>query len=371
MRWAFFILILLHGLIHLMGFAKAFGLAELPQLTQPIPKGVGIAWLVAALAMLAIALLFISATSSWWMAGFVVVLLSQIVIFSSWSDAKFGTVANALVLAGVVYGFASQGPSSFHAEYRRAVHERLAHPVSPSLITEADLVTLPEPVRRYLRLSGAVGEPRVHHFKASWRGRIRAGPNDPWMEFTAQQYNFPGEPARFFLMGASKSGLPVDVFHSFREHSATMRVRLLSLVPVVDASGPKLDRAETVTLFNDLCLLAPAALLDPAIAWEPIDERRVRAYYRVGPNRISALLLFNDGGELVNFVSDDRLAASSDGTQFTQQRWSTPVKDYRNFGPWRVCTRGQGRWHPPEGEFVYFEAELTDLQINGDEGPRR
>ena len=37
MRWVFVVLLVLHGLIHLMGFAKAFGYAALPQLTQP-PK---------------------------------------------------------------------------------------------------------------------------------------------------------------------------------------------------------------------------------------------------------------------------------------------------------------------------------------------
>jgi hypothetical protein len=28
-------------------------------------------------------------------------------------------------------------------------------------------------------------------------------------------------------------------------------------------------------------------------------------------------------------------------------------------------TRGEGRWHPSEGEFVYIELELLDLEING------
>ena len=88
-----------------------------------------------------------------------------------------------------------------------------------------------------------------------------------------KQHNFPHEPARFFFMDATRSGLPVDVLHAFRDRAATMRVRLASLVPLVNAGGPDLTRAETVTLLNDLCLLAPAALLDPAIGWEAIDDR--------------------------------------------------------------------------------------------------
>ncbi len=47
MRWVLIDLLLLHGLIHLMGFAKAFGYAELPQLTQSISREWGVLWLLA------------------------------------------------------------------------------------------------------------------------------------------------------------------------------------------------------------------------------------------------------------------------------------------------------------------------------------
>jgi len=364
MRWLFFGLLAVHGLIHFMGVAKAFRVADLPQLTTPVTRAAGIGWLAAGLALLGTATLFILAPRLWWTVGLPAVLLSQLVISLSWRDAKFGTVANALVLAGVIYGFASQGPLSLRAEYRREVGRRLAQPSAPPPPTEADLAPLPAPVQRYLRLAGSLGQPRVHHFKATWRGRIRGKPDDPWMEFTAEQYNFVGEPSRFFFMEATRSGLPVDVYHAFVGESARMRVRLLSLLSIVDASGPELARAETVTLFNDLCVLAPAALVDPNIRWEPIDARAVRAHYAVGSNTIGALLSFNEAGELADFLSDDRLAASPDGTHFTRQRWTTPVREYRDFGPRRVATRGEGRWHPPEGEFAYFEAELLGLEVN-------
>lgn len=371
MRWVFIALIVVHGLIHFLGFAKAFGFYDPPQLTEGISKRWGVAWLVAGAVMLVTAVLVADSWRAWWAVGLGAVVLSQIVIFSSWADAKFGTVANVLILAGILYGFASEGPPSFLAQYHRAVNERLGQPISPPLVTDTDLAPLPTTVERYLRQAGVVGQPRVHHFKARWRGRIRSGPDDPWMPFTAEQYNFPEEPARFFLMKARRSGLPVDVYHAFHRGSATMRVRLLSLVPIVEARGPEMDRTETVTLFNDICLLAPAELVDPALRWEPIDERSARAHYTVGSNAISAVLSFNEAGELVNFVSEDRLAASADGKEFSPRRWSTPIGTYRNFGPVRVFTRGEGRWHPPEGEFAYIEIELIGLELNGPPGSAR
>lgn len=104
MRWIFFALVLVHGLIHLMGFAKAFGLATLDALTQPISRAMGVIWLIAGLAMLGVAVLFALKSPSWPIAGLAAVVMSQVVIGRSWKDAKVGTIGNVLVLAGCVYG---------------------------------------------------------------------------------------------------------------------------------------------------------------------------------------------------------------------------------------------------------------------------
>jgi hypothetical protein len=37
------------------------------------------------------------------------------------------------------------------------------------------------------------------------------------------------------------------------------------LLPIVQQSGKIMDKAETVTLFNDMCLMAPATLIDKRI----------------------------------------------------------------------------------------------------------
>jgi hypothetical protein len=44
--------------------------------------------------------------------------------------------------------------------------------------------------------------------------------------------------------------------HLFGDTTATVRANVLSSVTVVDASGPEMDRGETVTVFNDLVVLA-------------------------------------------------------------------------------------------------------------------
>ena len=94
MRWIPIALVGVHGLIHLMGFAKGFGFADLPQLTQPISRGWGLAWLIAALLVTTTTAMLVVGARSYWMAGALAVLVSQAVIFSVWRDAWAGTAAN-------------------------------------------------------------------------------------------------------------------------------------------------------------------------------------------------------------------------------------------------------------------------------------
>lgn len=52
-----------------------------------------------------------------------------------------------------------------------------------------------------------------------------------------------------------------------------------NLFKVVDAKGDKMNQAETVTLFNDMCFIAPATLIGKKISWEVLNETTVKGVY--------------------------------------------------------------------------------------------
>jgi hypothetical protein len=327
----------------------------------------GMAWLAAALSLVIAGLMLARAARGWWIVSAVAAAISQAVILSSWTDAKAGTAVNVIILVAAGYGLAAHGPKSYRAQYRRRIEVALTDPVPAGIISDADLAVLPAPVAAYVRHCGAVGEARVVNFRARIHGRIRAGASKPWMSFTGEQVNTYGSaPSRVFLMDATMFGLPLDVLHVFVGPSATVRVTLCSLLPMVNAAGPDMDRGETVTLFNDLCVLAPAALIDAPVTWKSIDPHRVRAEFTNGAHTVSAELVFDDEHELIDFVSDDRSRASADGRHFTPQRWSTPLSAYRDIGGRRIATYGEARWHAPdpEGEFSYLELHVDEVVYN-------
>jgi hypothetical protein len=361
-------LLTVHGLIHLMGFAKGFGYAEFPQLTQPISRGWGVVWLLGSGLVLATAALLARGARSYWIVGALALVVSQVLVVAAWRDAWAGSVVNAVLLIVVAHGFLTEGPWSFHAQFLRDAEAGLSRPVDAPLITEADLTPLPEPVRRYLRVTRAVGQPGVRNYRIRFTGRIRSAPDAAWMPFEAEQRSFADAPTRLFLMRTRMFGVPVQAFHRLIDGHATMRVTAAGVVRIVNDGGDAMDRAETVTLFNDMCILAPGTLVGPSISWEPLDASTARARFTQHGHTITATLFFSADGRLVNFESDDRSRPLPD-SRFADARFSTPLRDYRDFGPLFLAGYGEARWRLPEGEFVYGEFTMRDVVANDTSRP--
>jgi hypothetical protein len=363
MRIALLLLLLVHGLIHLMGFAKAFGYAELAELKLPISRPVGLLWLVSTLLFVTAAALLLFKSEWWWLPAAPALLLSQGLILAAWRDAKFGTFANLLLVLPVVAGLMEARPTSYRHAYRRAVDEGLARHATLPVVTEADLARLPALVQRYLLRAGVAGKPRVRWVRAVFKGGIRMGQDKPWMDFESEQYNFFDQPTRAFYIRATMYGLPVDGLHLFRGPAAVMQIKVASLLQVVDGRGPQMNQGETVTLFNDMCVLAPATLIDPAIRWEPDGPLSVIGHFTNQGITISARLTFDESGDLVDFLSNDRFQ-SADGKTYNAYPWSTPLRDFKDFEGRRLPTYGEALWHAPEGAFAYGRFHLQEIQYN-------
>jgi hypothetical protein len=229
-----------------------------------------------------------------------------------------------------------------------------------TVITEDSIAALPAPVQRYMRLTGAVGKPRVTSIRLMFEAEMFSRPGAAGMRGMAAQYDRFDPPKRLFHMTSRMSGLPVAVLHDYAGHQARMTVRLASLYNVVDLAGDELSRTETVTLLNDLCFFAPSWLTDPRLRWTAIDDRTASVAFTNGPHTVSARLEFNAAGELVNFISEDRGALQGDGT-LRVVPWSTPMRSYRDVGGLRLAGEGEAIWHYPEGDFTYGRMKLTDF----------
>jgi len=363
MKVVFLCIIVIHALIHLLGFFKAFRPARVPQLTQTISRPAGILWLSAAVLLSVAGVLFFLGFRPWWIVGVPAVILSQTLVFLSWREAKFGTAANLVILIPLLIAGADALPSSYRNIFEAEVKKGIGRFSSPSVVTEEDIRHLPPPVQRYLRYAGVVGKPRVRNFRAEFTGKIRRSMESGWMDFSSRQYNFFDEPKRVFYIESSLFGIPFDGLHLYADSQAVMQISVASLFRIVDARGDTMTRGETVTLFNDMCVMAPATLIDTTITWQPIDSLTARATFTNKGFVIGAVLCFNEQGELVDFSSDDRFM-SADGITYKNYRWTTPMKDYGEFDGRRIATRAELIWHTPQGEYMYGKFELAEIRYN-------
>jgi len=226
MRIVFLLIVLLHGLIHFMGFAKAFDYGNMVQFTKEISKPMGLLWLLTGLLFIVSAVLNLIKKDTWPILAIIAVLVSQILIFTVWKDAKFGTIANVIILLAAIIGFAMH---NFENRYKKDVLFAMGTTnFRDEIITEKNLETLPLQVQNYLRYVGVVGKPKIKNVKAMFEGEMRDKGKD-WFRFTSEQYNFFDSPTRLFFMKAKVSGLPTHGYHSYKENRARMLIKLLSL----------------------------------------------------------------------------------------------------------------------------------------------
>ena len=352
------IILFAHGLLHILGFAKAFNYADITQLSKYISKPNGIFWLLTALLFITAAILCLLKKEGWEYVAFAAVVISEVLIISVWHDAKFGTILNIIIF---VFTISSWANFHFEMDFKKDVDNHMAETnfVTNDLLMDADINSLPFPVQKYIRYSGAVNKPKVKNMKIVFDGEMREKGKD-FFKFTSVQYNFFDEPTRLFFMKAKMYGVPVPGYHCYQNKRATMQIKPLGLFNVVNIKGTEMNKAETVTVFNDMCLMAPASLIDKRIVWTAIDSFTAKANFTNGTNSITAVLYFNEQGQLINFISDDRYAVN----EMKQYRFSTPVKDYTQINGRNIWNYGETVWHYPEGEFVYGKFTLKSIEYN-------
>ncbi|HKR04568.1 MAG TPA: DUF6544 family protein [Bacteroidia bacterium] len=362
LRYIISLIIFFHGLIHLIGFAKAFGYGNITQLSKEISKPVGALWFLTAFLFIMSAVQFFLKKDTWWIVCFPAVLFSQYLIITSWYDSRFGTIANVIILIAMIIGY---GTWSFSNKFKNEVTSSMKDDafIAESLLTENDIQSLPEPVKKYLHYTGSVNKPFVKNFKIEFTGQIRKNDKSEWMPFTSKQYNFINASTRLFFMNATMKNLPVAGFHCFKNGDAFMDIRLFSLFRVQYQSGKEMDVAETVTFFNDMCVMAPATLIDKRIKWLEADSNKVKAEFTNNNITITAWLYFNDKGELINFISDDRFAVAENNSM-KRIPWSTPMKDYKTINGFNLAGYADAIYNYPEGNLCYGNFKLTNVKYN-------
>lgn len=366
MRIAVAVLLVVHGLIHLLGFAKAWRLAPVPQLSgatlfavpEPLARAVGSLWLLACLALLGAAAMLLARGAGWWVPAAAGVALSQLLVILAWPDARAGTVANLLLAAAVA---AAAAQARFDRETGLAVRSLLsrAPAAAGAPLRAEELAPLPAPVRRWLLASGAVGRPRARTVHLRQRGELRTAPDQGFMPAEAEQVFTADEPGFVWRVKVRmRRVLPVAGRDSYLDGRGRMLIRPLAAIPLVDASDEKIDQAALLRFLGEM-IWFPSAALASYVSWEPIDDRSARATISWGGASVSAAFSFDERGRFRELNARRWMGA---GPQATLERWLVPATEWREMDGVVVPVKGEVIWKLAAGDFSYYRWEVTALR---------
>jgi hypothetical protein len=94
MKTTLIILMLVHGTIHLFGYSKVLIVLSHRAFQSNLHR---LGWLLSCLLFLASAILLYIHQSSWQILCFIAMFTSQLLITSTWKEAKYGTIGNILL----------------------------------------------------------------------------------------------------------------------------------------------------------------------------------------------------------------------------------------------------------------------------------
>jgi len=368
MRFILTILLAIHAALHVLGFLKWSKLALIPALNARTlfsfsPTGERVfagLWLLALLVLLAAVVFRIAKHDIWWVPALGGVLLSQCLITIAWHDAKFGTIANVLILVPTIIAAAHM---RFGHQVDAEVRALLAQSslVNKSVVERAEIDRLPMPVRRWLETSGSVGRERARSVRLKQSGAMRTAPDSAWMPAMAEQYFSINPPAFVWQIDTTMMGfLPIAGRDKYTAGHGHMLIKAASIVNIVDVADQKIDLGSLLRFLGEMVWF-PSAALSPYITWESIDATSAKATMQDKELAATAIFLFNERGQVVGMRAERYLGGGADA-KLTP--WLVSCSEWRVFEGIEIPSRGSVGWSLASGEFTYYRWEILDLNFN-------
>ncbi len=360
-KYFFAAVILIHGLIHCMGFAKAFGYGNITQLSKSISKPSGLFWLLTALLFTAAVVLFLMRKESWPIITVIAAVISQVLIITVWKDAKFGTFANIIALLVVIPVFAHNRFTKMAAFESKTILARIPNG-NTEIITKEMLDNLPPAVQKWLTRSGIIGKEKICTVRLKQKGEMKIKPGGKWMPFAAIQYFTVNEPA--FVWTTDVQMMPLVILtgrDKFEKGHGEMAIKLLSLYKV--AYGHDNEKINSATMIRYLAETSwfPTAALSEYIQWEAIDSLSAKATLTYSGLKVSGIFIFNQQGDMAGFTAD-RYYGTADNAK--QEKWVVETEEWKDFSGIRIPYKSKVIWKLKEGDFNWAKMELTDLEFN-------
>lgn len=357
----FSIIVLIHGLIHLLGFVKAFNIAPVTQLTKAISKPLGMVWLITGILFVAVLILYLLNKNYWPIIAAIAMVLSQVLIIAFWTDAKFGTIANILVL---VIALPSFGDFLFQREIKMEQRQLLLQTkkVETTYVSKEAINRLPPIVQQWLLQAKVVDKPLANFVRLRQKGEMKSSADGDWMSFTAQQYFDASNPSFIWTTRVNMNPfIHMTGRDKFQDGKGEMLIKVFSLINVVnDSNNEKINSGSMLRYLGEICWF-PSAAMNEYIRWEEVDATSARAIFTYKGESVAGLFKFQESGEMISFEADRFFGGGEDASL---ERWIVTATGHKEINNYHIPYKHEVTWKLKDGDFLWLKLEITDLEVN-------
>ena len=361
MRSALVIFMGLHGIVHLFGFLKAFGLSEFNAIVQPNSKYFGSLWLLAFILFSATLVLMLLNNRFWWLSGLLAVLLSQSLIINHWTDAKFGTLANIIILLAVLIGYSGYRFTNKIQEERTVILQN-SQSVEEQILTQKGIADLPPIIQKWLTSSGIIGKRPISNIYLTQELQLKMKPGqEDWYKGTAEQY-FTVDPPAFHWDINTKMNpfLSVVGRDKFENGKGEMMIKLLSFLPVANAANdPKVNQA-TLQRFLAEIIWFPSAAMSPYIQWETLSEVSAKATMDYKGTIGSGEFHFDTNGNFKKFVA----MRYQDAKASEPTEWTVIATKIEKRNGVDIPVECEAAWTLDSCKWTWLKVKIKDITYN-------
>ena len=361
MKFLFALILLIHGLIHSMGFAKAFGYGNITQLTKEISKPSGLLWLMVVFLFIITAILFLLGINWWPLIGMIAVVISQFLIVCAWKDAKSGTIANVIILVVAVINWSDYRFQKMVSAESNGLLTTV-NKADKTMVSEDMITHLPPAVQKWMTHSGIIGKEKTYFVRLKQKGELRSKPGAGWLPFHATQYFTPQSPA--FVWNTRVKMMPL-IYMNGRDKlvngEGEMQIKVLSVLNIVNEKpGTKINKSAMLRYLAETCWF-PSAALSKYIKWSPVDSNSATATISYHDVTVSGIFQFNEAGDMMSFTAD-RYYGSGDKARL--EKWLVEPIAYKEFDGVRIPSKCKVSWLLKEGDFNWLNLEITGIEYN-------
>lgn len=361
MRLVLIILLGIHGIIHLFGFLKAFEIFQFNAITQPISRTFGLVWFITFILFVFTILLLIFKSEYWWLIGFSAVVFSQILIFNYWSDAKFGTIANLIILVSVMIAYSSFSYKNKILKERVFMLENSKN-ITEDVITEETISGLPYIVQQWLMNNGTIGKSPISNVHLVQELELKLKPEQSeWNYGTAEQY-ITVQPPSFNWSISTQMNSIFDVMgrDKFQNGQGEMIIKLFSLFPVAEAKNHEHINQATLQRYLAEIVWYPSAALSSYIKWDSLSEYSAKATMEYNGTKGSGEFHFDEKGDFKKFVA----MRYQDTNSVMPTEWTVVATKTEERNGIKIPVNCEASWKLESGNWTWLKLKIKDIEYN-------